>query len=184
MSDLASLLTRLYKIPASLAATWSGPISDAALAYEINTKPRLAAFLAQIGHESGRLKYTAELWGPTKAQKRYEGRTDLGNTHPGDGSRFRGHGLIQITGRGNHRRVTQRLRARFPDREVPDFEATPLALTLPEWAAISAADFWDGIGGNATADAGKFITLTKRINGGINGLADRQALYNRALALL
>jgi putative chitinase len=101
----------------------------------------------------------------------------LGNIYKGDGSRFRGHGLIQTTGRFNHRRVTQRLRARFPTLLVPDFEAEPKLLTLPRWAALSAADYWDMINGNQMADAGQFKLLTRRINGGYNGLADRLKLW-------
>ena len=68
----------------------------------INTTPRITAFLAQLAHESGEFRYVRELWGPTPAQKGYEGRKDLGNTVPGDGLRFLGRGLIQITGRTNY----------------------------------------------------------------------------------
>lgn len=152
---------------------WDDFLNEAMSLYGITTKARIAAFLAQVGHESGRLRYVQEIWGPTPTQRRYEGRKDLGNLYPGDGSRFRGHGLIQVTGRANHRRATQRLRAKFPKMGVPDFEAEPTKLTLPRWAALSAADFWDSIGGNALADAGKFETLTRRINGGLNGYKDR-----------
>lgn len=152
---------------------WDDFLNEAMSLYGINTKARIAAFMAQIGHESGRLKYVQEIWGPTAAQKRYEGRRDLGNIYKGDGSRFRGHGLVQVTGRHNHRRATQRLRAKFPKMGVPDFEAEPTKLALPRWAALSAADFWDSIGGNSLADAGQFKTLTKRINGGLNGYKDR-----------
>ena len=63
---------------------------------------RVAAFIAQIGHESGQLVYAREIWGPTPAQAKYEGRKDLGNTVPGDGFKYRGRGLIQITGRANY----------------------------------------------------------------------------------
>ena len=152
---------------------WDDWRNEARARYGINTPKRIAAFLAQVGHESARLRYTSEIWGPTPVQRRYEGRKDLGNIYKGDGSRFRGHGLIQTTGRYNHRRVTQRLRARFPTLGVPDFEAEPKLLTLPRWAALSAADYWDMIGGNAMADAGQFKTLTRRINGGLNGYKDR-----------
>ena len=77
--------------------------------YEINTPLRLAAFIAQIAHESGDFKYTREIWGPTKAQIGYEGRLDLGNTVPGDGKRYRGRGLIQITGRSNYVKLSKKL---------------------------------------------------------------------------
>lgn len=164
------------------AERFAEPLVAAMALYHIDTPARQAAFLAQIGHESGGLKYTSELWGPTPAQSRYEGRADLGNVQPGDGSRYRGHGLIQTTGRANHARVTQRLSARFDN--VRDFEADPEALTDPQWAALSAADFWDDKGLNALADAGDFERITRRINGSTNGLADRVARYEAALAVL
>lgn len=170
-------LRRGLGITAERADYWDDWLNEAMALYGINTKKRIAAFLAQVGHESGRLKYTSEIWGPTAAQRRYEGRKDLGNIYPGDGSRFRGHGLIQTTGRFNHRRVTQSLRARFPVLGVPDFEAEPTKLTLPRWAALSAADYWDMIDGNALADTDQFTLLTRRINGGTNGLADRRSLW-------
>lgn len=151
--------------------------------YAIDTPARAAAFLAQIGHESGGLKYSAELWGPTAAQSGYEGRADLGNCEPGDGFKFRGHGLIQVTGRANHARMRDRLRVRLGAR-VPDFEAEPSALSLPEWAAWSAADFWADKGLNALADAGDFERITRRVNGGTNGLADRVARYETAQQVL
>lgn len=166
-------LRRGLGITAERADFWDDWLNEAMNLYGINTPKRIAAFLAQVGHESARLKYVQEIWGPTPVQRRYEGRRDLGNIYKGDGSRFRGHGLIQTTGRYNHRRVTQRLRARFPTLGVPDFEAEPQKLTLPRWAALSAADYWDMIGGNALADSGQFKTLTRKINGGLNGYQDR-----------
>jgi putative chitinase len=166
------------------AARFVGSLTDACAAYDIDTPPRLAAFLAQIGHESGGLRHTRELWGPTPPQARYEGRADLGNTQPGDGSRYRGRGLIQTTGRYNHCRVRDRLRAKLGADRVPDFEATPEALEEPRWSAWSAADYWDDKALNALADAGQFTRITQRINGGLNGQADREARHARALAAL
>lgn len=162
------------------AARFAGPLSAACAFYGIDTPERLAAFLAQIGHESASLRFTTELWGPTPAQARYEGRADLGNTQPGDGSKFRGHGLIQVTGRHNHARVRDRLRERFPHLDVPDFEAQPEKLAEPQWAALSACDYWDDKGLNALADAGQFELITRRVNGGLNGQADRVARWERA----
>ena len=127
--------------------------------YAIDTPKRLAAFLAQIGHESGSLRWTTEVWGPTPAQLGYEGRADLGNTQPGDGAKYPGHGLIQITGRGNHARVRDRLRERFPTLIVPDFEAAPERLADPLWAALSACDYWDEHGLNELADAGEIVKI-------------------------
>ncbi|MDR6216150.1 hypothetical protein [Paracidovorax wautersii] len=162
----------------ALADRWLNHVTAACGLYGIDTPARVAAFLAQVGHESGGFRYTTELWGPTAAQQRYEGRKDLGNTQPGDGARFKGHGLIQTTGRYNHGRVRDRLRERLgPD--VPDFEESPELLALPEWAAVSAADYWDDKGLNVLADAGNFELITRRINGGLNGQADRLARWAR-----
>lgn len=161
-------LAEAMHIKLSRAALWAGHLTEAMAEYGIITPENQAAFLAQIGHESGGLVYVTELWGPTPAQQRYEGRVDLGNTEPGDGFRFRGHGLIQVTGRANHARARDRLREKFPD--VPDFEAEPDLLAERVWAALSAADFWDRIGGNDL----DFERLTRRINGGLNGYEDRK----------
>ena len=176
----------------ALAAKWLPYVEAACAAYGIDSRLRLAAFLANVGHESGGLRYTAELWGPTPAQKRYEGRLDLGNTEPGDGLRFRGHGLIQTTGRYNHAKTRDRMRAKFPDMGVPDFEADPGALTLPQWAALSAADFWHANGINRYADMPDFDGVCDVINrgrktsraGDTNGYADRLALYQAAQRVL
>lgn len=160
------------------------PHLDAACAYfDIDTRERLAAFLAQVGHESGSFRWVREIWGPTPAQRRYEGRRDLGNTQPGDGARFKGRGLIQTTGRRNHAVLTDRLR-RLLGTEVPDFEAEPERLEEPRWAAWSAADYWNMRGLNALADAGQFDEITKKINGGLNGADDRRARWARARAAI
>jgi len=153
-------------------------------AYGITGPARQAAFLSQIGHESGGLLWTTEIWGPTAAQRGYEGRTDLGNIRPGDGSLFRGHGLIQTTGRANHARARDRLRGKFPALAVPDFEVEPKRLAEPQWAALSAADYWDDRGLNKLADAGDFMRITRRINGGLNGYDKRLALFNIAKEVL
>ena len=144
--------------------------------YQIVGAKRVAAFIAQIGHESGQLKYVKEIWGPTAAQARYEGRADLGNTQPGDGSKFRGRGLIQITGRANYKACGEALGL--------DLIRQPELLEKPHHACMSAAWFWASRGLNTMADAGQFDTITRRINGGQNGAADRQALYARALKVL
>lgn len=184
----ASLLRTALAIPASRADAWTAPIAAAAALAQLTTTARLSAFLGQVGHETGLLRYTSELWGPTAQQIRYEPVTTLsqrlGNTQAGDGRRFVGHGLIQTTGRHNHARVRDRLRQHLAGQPVPDFEDQPLLLATPLWAALSAADYWLDRGLNAYADAGDHLTLTKRINGGTNGLADRQALYEAAKAAL
>jgi len=144
--------------------------------YRIDSPVRQAAFLAQIGHESGQLRYVREIWGPTAAQQRYEGRKDLGNTQPGDGARFKGRGLIQITGRENYRKAGAALGLPLLDQ--------PELLEQAEWAAASAAWWWSSHGLNELADAGRFEDITRRINGGLNGQADRLALWEKAKAVL
>lgn len=153
-------------------------IEHAMAVYDINTPARQAAFLAQIGHESGGLKWIRELWGPTDAQRRYEVRSDLGNNQPGDGKRYAGRGWIQLTGRDNYRRAYQRLKERFPD--CPDFEADPERVATARWAALTAAEFWRNAGCNVLADKGQFERVTRIINGGLNGYADRLARYEDA----
>jgi len=157
---------------ADRAAAWAEALTRAMEAHDISTPERQAAFLAQIGHESGRLKYVRELWGPTAAQKGYEGRADLGNTVPGDGFKYRGRGLIQTTGRDNYLKTGMALGL--------DLIEHPELLEQPENAANSAAWFWEEHGLNELADAGDFIRITRRINGGVNGLAERQALWETA----
>ncbi|WP_409498574.1 glycoside hydrolase family 19 protein [Pseudomonas fragi] len=144
--------------------------------YQIVGTQRIAAFIAQIGHESGQLKYVKETWGPTAAQARYEGRKDLGNTVAGDGSKYRGRGLIQITGRANYMACGEGLSLNLINH--------PELLERPQHACMSAAWFWATRGLNTLADADQFDRITRRINGGQNGAADRQALYARALKVL
>lgn len=151
-------------------------LDEACWQYGIVTPERIRAFLAQVGHESGRLRHTREIWGPTPAQIRYEGRADLGNTQPGDGKRFMGRGLIQITGRANY--------AQASDALGEDFIAFPALLETPKWASRSAAWYWQSRGLNALADAGDYDRITRRINGGLTGRADRIALLERAEALI
>ena len=153
------------------------PVLNAAMVhYQIIGPKRVAAFIAQIGHESGQLKYVKEIWGPTAAQVRYEGRRDLGNTVAGDGSKYRGRGLIQITGRANYMACGEGLSL--------DLIKQPELLEKPQHACMSAAWFWATKGLNTLADAGQFDKITQRINGGQNGAADRQALYAKALKVL
>ncbi len=144
--------------------------------YGIVGTARAAAFIAQVGHESGQLRYVREVWGPTAQQAGYEGRADLGNTVKGDGSKYRGRGLIQITGRANYAACGESLGL--------DLLSKPELLELPQHAAISAAWFWSMKGLNTLADQGDFVKITRRINGGLTGQADRQALYDKALEVL
>ncbi|MBC8782813.1 glycoside hydrolase family 19 protein [Pseudomonas fluorescens] len=144
--------------------------------YGIVGTARVAAFIAQVGHESGQLRYVREIWGPTVQQLGYEGRADLGNTVKGDGSKFRGRGLIQITGRANYAACGEALGLALISK--------PELLELPQWAAASAAWFWKSNGLNTLADNGEFVKITRRINGGTNGLEDRLQLWDRAKKVL
>lgn len=179
-----ALLVQALGIPQSRADAWAQPMAQACEYASINTVARLSAWLGQIGHETLRLRYTSELWGPTRQQVRYEPVTDLsarlGNNQPGDGRRFAGHGCLQTTGRFNHARVRDRLRAKLGNAAVPNFEAQPLLLATPTWAAISAADYWLDRHLNTYADANNHQLLTRRINGGLNGYADRLTLTAQA----
>jgi len=164
------------------ALMFARSLAEACERFDINTPARLAAFLAQIGHESGGLRYVSEL----ASGEAYEGRKDLGNVHQGDGPRFKGHGLIQITGRANHAEMRPLLILAGYD-DVPDFEAHPERLTDPRWAAASAAAYWHKRNLSALADAGRpedFERITRRINGGLNGQADRLQRWERAKAAL
>ena len=167
-------------------------LTEAMALYAVNTIDRKAMFLANIGHETGGLHYLTEIWGPTAAQARYEGRADLGNTQPGDGARFMGHGMLQITGRYNRAAARDRLRKRFPELGVPDFEAFPELLGVPTWAALSAGDYIERTDCQRFADVGDFDGYCDTINrgrktaadGDSNGYEDRYKLYKAAMRVL
>ncbi|WP_295485029.1 glycoside hydrolase family 19 protein [uncultured Pseudomonas sp.] len=179
--------------------------------YGIVSRLRMAAFLAQIGHESGQLRtlienlnYRAdrirqigqsspagsrwrslvpradELAGNPErfANALYGGRMGNGPEALGDGWRYRGRGLIQVTGRDNYAACSEAL---FGDSRLL---STPELLEHPVYAAMSAGWFWQKAGLNTLADQGDLLTITKRINGGTSGLDDRKALYARALEVL
>jgi putative chitinase len=184
-------------------------IQGACKAYDITTPQRVSGFLSQIGHESGglaslqeNLNYSVEailklfgrhriseadarLYGRTATQKANQkaladilyggefGRKNLGNTEPGDGSAFIGRGLKQLTGRSNYKRCG--------DAIGTDLIANPEKLLEPVNAALSAGWFWSVNGLNALADKGDVVAMTKRINGGDIGLAQRQSLYAAAM---
>ncbi|ANI54426.1 glycoside hydrolase family 19 protein [Pseudomonas sp. DR 5-09] len=158
------------------AGVFVSALSTAMQHYQIVGPKRAAAFIAQIGHESGQLHYVREIWGPTAAQRGYEGREDLGNALPGDGRKYCGRGLIQITGRANYAKCGEALGL--------DLISHPELLELPQHAAMSAAWFWKQKGLNDLADREEFNTITRRINGGLNGLAERLALWKKAREVL
>lgn len=148
------------------------PLNNAMQRYEIATPRRQAAFLAQIAHESGSLRYVEEI----ATGEAYEGRKDLGNTQPGDGVRFKGRGLIQITGRANYEALSHALNF--------DFIKEPEKLELPGAAALSAGWFWHLKDLNRLVDIDAFEKITKRINGGLNGIEDRIEHWIRCKAAL
>lgn len=124
---------------------------------------RLAHFLAQLVHESGSFRYMEEL----ASGKAYEGRADLGNTQPGDGVRFKGRGVLQITGRSNYRRFGRKIGV--------DIERHPEIAAIPSIGLHLALEYWRDRKLNALADADDITGITRKINGGFNGLEDRKA---------
>lgn len=140
--------------------------------YNICGKLRESAFLATVIHESGSFKYTREI----ASGKAYEGRKDLGNIYKGDGERFRGRGLIQLTGRTNYQEVSSALKV--------DFVANPELLEMPDFATEVSCWWWNSRDLNRLADMGKFKEITRKVNGGYNGMEDREKWYNLALNVL
>jgi putative chitinase len=157
-------------------------LNAAMLHRDITGPKRMAAFIAQVGHESGELRYVRELGGEHYLSKYDTGTlaARLGNSPEadGDGQKYRGRGLIQITGRRNYLACS---RALFGDERLLHF---PELLEQPQWAAESAAWFWQSNRLNALADQDQFTTITRRINGGLNGLEHRQLLWAKARAVL
>jgi putative chitinase len=160
--------------------------------YDISTPIRQLCFLAQVGHESGGLFFTEEL----ASGAAYEGRKSLGNTQPGDGVRFKGRGLIQITGRANYGAVGKALGVDFIKNPtlLGGKNVTVCTAQQIQNASLSAGWFWNSRKLNAIADTiniakpidsgtnlANFILLTKKINGGTNGLHDRLTRYKTGL---
>ena len=177
------------------------PVLNTAMGrYQIVGAKRIAAFIAQVGHESAQLtrlvenlnysadalrknwpiRFSVEL--ASAVARKHEQIANIaygnrmGNTASGDGWKYRGRGLIQITGKNNYRVCGEELGL--------DLIEQPELLEKPQHACMSAAWFWATSGLNTLADAGKFVAITQRINGGQTGAADRQALYARALKVL
>lgn len=197
MSLTAFQLVRIYGCPVPRATIWQPHLAAALVEFEINTPQRAAAFLAQIGHESGRLRYTKEIWNPEKvpAQNTYEFAARLGNTKPGDGKKFLGRSPVQITGRKNYRLCGEALgvdllsrpelleRMDYGSRASGWFWKVGAGLNLGKRAlqALKMHGMGDGINLNDLADLGDFETITLCINGGLNGYDDRCRLYDKAL---
>jgi putative chitinase len=143
----------------------------------IDTPLRLCHFMAQLAHESAHFGVTLEF----ASGKAYEGRIMLGNIHPGDGPRYRGRGLIQTTGRTNYKEARDDIRKIVPD--APDFEADPVKLEEFPWALLSAISYWRRRKINRLADRDDVVAVTRAINGGENGLADRKRYLSKAKAI-
>lgn len=166
------LLLKVMPLAGSRAMAFAIPLEDAMAEFAINTPKRQAAFLAQVAHESASLKYTLEIADGSA----YEPRLDLGNTAPGDGKRYKGRGLLQITGKANYLRCATALK--LPLIEIPEL------LEAPSAACRSAAWYWLDRGLNALADGEKFGSITKLINGGYNGLDERLTHWVRGRKVL
>lgn len=161
-------LKHILPLAGARADTFCSPLNSAMAEFNITTPSRKAAFVAQIAHESGQLRYVREL----ASGAAYEGRKDLGNVVTGDGVRYKGRGLIQITGRANYEACGAALGL--------DLIVHPELLEQPVNACRSAAWFWSMHGLNELADAGDQVRITRRINGGTNGLAERLAYFETA----
>lgn len=167
MVTLAQLLA-IMPYAKGRAEKFLAPLNAAMEEFGINTPLRQAAFLAQVAHESAQLRYVLEL----ASGIAYEGRKDLGNTGYGDGVKYKGRGLIQITGKTNYIKVMMALDI--------DCVVRPEVLEEPGNACRSAAWWWREAGLNELADKQQFDKITRKINGGTNGKADRDALYEVA----
>ena len=149
---------------------YARPLIERMAANGIDSARRRRHFLAQIGHESGGLRYTEEL----ASGDAYEGRIDLGNTEPGDGPRFKGRGLIQLTGRANYAAYGAEVGLDLLGDARESLSHDPLrAVDVACW-------FWRAHGLNALADRDDLEAVTRRLNGGLNGLDDRAAYLERA----
>ena len=146
-------------------------INDALDKYGIDTPMRVCHFLAQVVHESGSFNFTTEL----DSGEAYEGRADLGNTNPGDGPLFKGRGFIQLTGRANY--------LAYSKVTGEDLIKNP-ALVAIKYPADVAGWFWSQHNLNALADQDGLTAITKMINGGTNGLADRLFYLGKAKSVL
>ena len=190
-------------VPEATADTWLPYLNMTMLKYDISTPIRQAMFLSQLAHESGNFRFVSEnlnysaealrrVFGryfPTDAiakkyarkpemiaNRAYANRMGNGDEASGDGWKYRGRGLIQLTGKDNYTRYDAH--AKNGALQNPDIVATP------EYAADSAGWFWATNRLNQLADTGDIRAVTRRVNGGFNGLADREAKYNILTVML
>lgn len=172
MITRTQLLAIMPRCPAAQVDAFLEALNAAMTEADISTPLRQAAFLAQLAHESGELRF----WEEFADGKAYEGRRDLGNVHMGDGPRFKGRGPIQLTGRKNYRAAGGALG--LPLEESPELAmATEVGFRVAAW-------FWRTRGLNEFADVGAFDVITRRINGGLNGREHRHLYYARAKKVL
>ncbi|HJS98961.1 MAG TPA: peptidoglycan-binding protein [Terriglobales bacterium] len=157
---------------AKILQALGGVLADTLARFEIDNDLRRAHFLAQICHESDGFCTTVEY----ASGQAYEGRADLGNTRPGDGPRYKGRGLVQLTGRANYAQYGKLLGLNLVDN--PELAADPAT------SLVIACEFWTLQRLNPLADQDDIEKITRRINGGLNGLADRLACLARAKAAL
>lgn len=160
-----------WRISNARARGLADGLGPAMVRHGITTRKRAAAFIGQVAHESAGFTALEEF----ASGAAYEGRRDLGNTHPGDGRRFKGRGLIMLTGRANYRAAGRALGVNLEER--------PGLVATPKYAAEVSAWWFEAHGCNRIADGGSLEALTRRINGGLNGLASRRIFTNRARAL-
>lgn len=161
------------------SAQWIAPLQAACDRFGISTPLSIAAFLATVGVESGRLVFLAELWGPTVAQQAYEPPSEkakgLGNTDAGDGFKYRGRGLVQITGKANYAICGLALDL--------DLINHPELLSQPNDAALSAAWYWHNRNLSVLADAGNFLATQRAVNLGNPNSKGMPLEYSQRLAL-
>lgn len=173
----AATLAQAMDCSPALADTYLDGCNAAMSAAACTTVNRAAMWLAQIGTESGGLKWSSEL----ASGSEYEGRTDLGNIHPGDGPRYKGRGFIQITGRSNYNALSTWAYARHLTPNGTFFVDNPTALATPQYVWLGCVWYWTVARQlNPPADDADVRTCTHLINGGLTDLADRESRFNRA----
>lgn len=152
---------------------------------QLDLPHRVAHYIAQLAHESGGFRYDKEIWGNTPAQQRYDTRTDLGNTpeKDGDGKLYAGRAGIQLTGKANYQAFTKWVRANI-DKGAPDFVKEPDLINTDPWEGLVPIWYWTvgnptGKSLNIYADQNDLEMITRKVNGGTNGLGDRQDYYTR-----
>lgn len=156
---------------AGILSALVAPLNTYLPQYAINTPLRVQHFLAQAAHETDHFKTLHEY----ASGAAYQGRKDLGNTHPGDGVKYKGRGIFQCTGRSNYEAYGRRLGLDLINR--PELAADP------EVSVRIACEYWKAKGLNRWADDDDVEEVTRKINGGRNGLAEREALLDKAKEL-